>query len=69
MLRKSEPMPKGSTMNELKDDVLKMYKWFQEKYPSEEVDYLLFDLNSALGAINEHINATVRKDINDAESR
>ncbi len=56
-------------MNELKDDVLKMYKWFQDKYPSEEVDYLLFDLNSALGAINEHINATVRKDINDSQSR
>ena len=48
-------------MNQLKDDVQKMYAWAQKEYAGEEIDRLLFEVESAITNLERYINNEFRK--------
>ena len=48
-------------MNQLKEDVLKYYAWAQEEYAGEEIDRLLFEVQSAITNLERYINNEFRK--------
>jgi len=48
-------------MNQLKDDVQKMYAWAQKEYAGEEIDRLLFEVQSSITNLERYINNEFRK--------
>jgi hypothetical protein len=48
-------------MNQLKEDVQKYYDWAQEEYAGEEIDRLLFEVQSSITNLERYINNEFRK--------
>lgn len=48
-------------MEQLKDDVQKMYAWAQKEFEGEEIDRLIFELHSAITNLERYINNEFRK--------
>lgn len=48
-------------MEQLKDDVQKMYAWAQKEYAGEEIDRLLFEVESAIVNLERYINNEFRR--------
>lgn len=45
-----------TSMNELRPDALAYFKWAQSEHNSEDIDRLIFDLESTLEQLNKAIN-------------
>jgi len=45
-----------TSMNELRPDALAYFKWAQAEHNSEDIDRLIFDLESTLEQLNKQIN-------------
>jgi|11_taG_2_1085331.scaffolds.fasta_scaffold125523_2 hypothetical protein len=45
-----------TSMNELRPDAAAFYKWAQAEHNSEDIDRLIFDLESTLEQLNKAIN-------------
>jgi len=43
-------------MNEIKGDVLKYWTWAQKEFEGEDIDRLIFEVESAVTNLNRHIN-------------
>ena len=43
-------------MSEIKEDVLKYWEWAQEEFKGEDIDRLMFEVESAITNLNRHIN-------------
>lgn len=54
---KTEPM----NMNEIKEDVLKYWTWAQKEFEGEDIDRLIFEVESAVTNLNRHINNEFRR--------
>ena len=65
--KRIKQMQGENTMSEVRDDVRKMWLWFQDNHDSEEFTLLLFNVQSSLVAINKHINDTIRQDIKNSQ--
>lgn len=48
-------------MEQLKDDVQKMYAWAQKEFKGEEIDRLIFEVHSAITNLERYINNEFRK--------
>jgi hypothetical protein len=48
-------------MKQLKDDVQKYYGWAQEEYAGEEIDRLLFEVQSSITNLERYINNEFRR--------
>lgn len=48
-------------MEQLKDDVQKMYAWAQKEFEGEEIDRLIFEVHSAITNLQRYINNEFRK--------
>ncbi len=48
-------------MNQLKDDVQKFYGWAQKEFEGEEIDRLLFEVQSSITNLERYINNEFRK--------
>lgn len=48
-------------MEQLKDDVQKMYAWAQKEFEGEEIDRLIFEVHSAITNLERYINNEFRK--------
>lgn len=48
-------------MEQLKDDVQKMYAWAQKEFQGEEIDRLIFEVHSAITNLERYINNEFRK--------
>lgn len=48
-------------MNQLKDDVQKMYAWAQKEFEGEEIDRLVFEVQSSITNLERYINNEFRK--------
>ena len=43
-------------MNEIKEDVFDYWTWAQEEFKGEDMNRLMFEVESAITNINRHIN-------------
>ena len=43
-------------MNEIKEDVLQYWTWAQEEFKGEDINRLMFEVDSAITNLNRHIN-------------
>jgi hypothetical protein len=43
-------------MNEIKEDVFKYWTWAQKEFEGEDIDRLIFEVESAVTNLNRHIN-------------
>ena len=43
-------------MNEIKEDVFDYWTWAQEEFKGEDIDRLMFEVESAITNLNRHIN-------------
>jgi hypothetical protein len=43
-------------MKELKEDVQAYYQWAQKEYEGEEINFLIFEVQSAINNLNRYIN-------------
>lgn len=50
-----------STMNEIKEDVLKYWDWAQKEFEGEDIDRLRFEVESAVTNLNRYINNEFRR--------
>ena len=48
-------------MRQLKDDVQKFYGWAQKEFEGEEMDRLLFELQSSITNLERYINNEVKR--------
>ena len=48
-------------MKQLKEDVQKYYAWAQEEYAGEEINRLLFEVQSSITNLERYINNEFRK--------
>ena len=43
-------------MNEIKEDVFDYWTWAQEEFKGEDINRLMFEVESAITNLNRHIN-------------
>lgn len=43
-------------MNEIKEDVFDYWTWAQEEFKGEDINRLMFEVDSAITNLNRHIN-------------
>ena len=43
-------------MNEIKEDVFDYWNWAQEEFKGEDINRLMFEVESAITNLNRHIN-------------
>jgi len=48
-------------MNEIKEDVFDYWTWAQEEFESDELNLLMFEVDSAITNLNRHINNEFRR--------
>ena len=48
-------------MDEIKEDVLKYWTWAQEEFKGEDINRLMFEVDSAITNLNRHINNEFRR--------
>ena len=48
-------------MDEIKDDVLKYWTWAQKEFEGEDIDRLIFEVQSSIINLNRYINAEFKK--------
>jgi len=48
-------------MDEIKDEVLKYWTWAQKEFEGEDIDRLLFEVQSSIINLNRYINAEFKK--------
>ncbi len=48
-------------MDQLREDVQKFYGWAQKEYAGEEIDRLLFEVQSSITNLERYINNEFRK--------
>ena len=48
-------------MKQLKDDVQKYYRWAQKEFEGEEIDRLLFEVQSSITNLERYINNEFKK--------
>ena len=48
-------------MNEIKEDVFDYWTWAQEEFKGEDIDRLIFEVESAVTNLNRYINNEFRR--------
>ena len=48
-------------MDEIKEDVLKYWNWAQDEFKGEDIDRLMFEVDSAITNLNRYINNEFRR--------
>ena len=48
-------------MDEIKEDVLKYWNWAQDEFKGEDIDRLMFEVESAVTNLNRYINNEFRR--------
>lgn len=43
-------------MKEIKEDVLEFWEWGRKNYPGEEIEFLLWKVESSINNLNRYIN-------------
>ena len=49
-------------MNEIKEDVFDYWTWAQEEFESDELNLLMFEVDSAITNLNKHINNAFKRE-------
>ena len=48
-------------MDEIKEDVLKYWNWAQDEFKGEDINRLMFEVDSAVTNLNRYINNEFRR--------